>query len=83
MYIVVKLMKYMNTYQIKGRDKKDSILFVLKNFINTNEDDINNKEDILMFIDKFLVEFINIISAISDKKIVIKQKKRCFFRLCF
>ena len=83
MYIVVELMKYMNNYQIKGKDKKNSILFILKNFINTNNNDISNKEDILIFIDKFLDEFVNIISAISDKKIKIKQKTSCFFPLCF
>ena len=83
MYIVVELMKYMNNYQIKGKDKKNSILFILKNFINTNNNDISNKEDILIFIDKFLDEFVNIISAISDKKIRIKQKTSCFFPLCF
>ena len=83
MYIVIELMKYMNNYQIKGKDKKDSILFILKNFINTNNHDISNKEDILIFIHKFLDEFINIISAVSDKKIRIKQKKNCFFPLCF
>ena len=83
MYIVVELMKYMNNYQIKGKDKKNSILFILKNFINTNNNDISNKEDILIFIDKFLDEFVNIISAISDKKIRIKQKASCFIPLFF
>ena len=83
MYIVVELMKFMNNYQIKGKDKKNSILFILKNFINTNNNDINNKEDILIFVDKFLNEFVNIISAIGDKKIRIKQKNNCFLPLCF
>ena len=83
MYIIVELMKHMNNYEIKGNQKKDSIVFILKNFINTNSRDIINKENIQLFIDIFLEEFINIISAISTKKIQIKPKKNCFFPICF
>jgi len=83
MYIIVELMKHMNNYQIKGQDKKSSILFILRNFINTNNGDIINKEDIKIFTDKYLEEFINIVSALSDKKIRIKLKKNCFLPICF
>ena len=83
MYIIVELMKHMNNYQIKGQDKKSCILFILRNFINTNNGDIVNKEDIKIFTDKYLEEFINIVSALSDKKIRIKLKKNCFIPLCF
>lgn len=83
MYIIVELMKHMNNYQIKGQDKKSSILFILRNFINTNNGDIINREDIKIFTDKYLEEFINIVSALSDKKIRIKLKKNCFLPICF
>ena len=83
MYIIIELMKHMNNYSIKGKDKKECILFILKNFVNTNNRDISNKEDILLFIDKFLDNFIDIISLISDKKIRIKIKRNCFLPICF
>lgn len=83
LYIIIELMKHMNNYQIKGEHKKSSILFILRNFVNTNGDDINNIQDIKLFIDKYLEEFINIVSALTDKKILIKPKKTCFFPICF
>jgi hypothetical protein len=83
MYIIVELMRFMNNYDIKGEDKKSYILYILEKFIDTNEDYIENKEDIKKFIYTFSNEFINITSAISDKKLRIKVKKSCFFPLCF
>ena len=76
-------MKHMNNYQIKGQDKKSSILFILKNFVNSNNNDIEHIQDVKLFIDKYLEEFINIVSALSNKKILIKPKKTCFFPICF
>lgn len=83
MYIIVELMKYINNFNIKGKEKKSYILYILRNFIDTNEDDIENKEDMKSFLTIFSNDFIDIISAISDKKIRIKLKTSCFFPLCF
>ena len=83
LYIIVELMRFMNNYDIKGEDKKSSIMYILEKFVDSNEDYIENKEDIKKFIYTFSNEFINIISAISDKKLRIKVKKSCFFPLCF
>ena len=83
MYIIVELMRFMNNYDIEGEDKKSSIMYILEKFVDSNEEYIENKEDIKKFIYTFSSEFINIISAISDKKIRIKIKKSCFFPLCF
>lgn len=83
LYIIVELMKYINNFDIKGEEKKSSILYILTHFIDTNDDDIENKEDMKKFLSIFSNNFIDIISAISDKKIRIKLKKSCFFPLCF
>ena len=83
LYIIVELMRFMNNYDIKGEDKKSYILYILEKFVDTNEDYIENKEDIKKFIYTFSNEFINIISGVSDKKLRIKVKKSCFFPLCF
>ena len=83
LYIIVELMKYINNFDVKGTDKKSFILYILKNFIDTNEDDIQNKEDMKRFLTIFSNDFVDIVSAISDKKLRIKLKKSCFFPLCF
>ena len=83
LYIIVELMKYINNFDVKGTDKKSFILYILRNFIDTNEDDIQNKEDMKRFLTIFSNDFVDIVSAISDKKLRIKLKKSCFFPLCF
>jgi hypothetical protein len=83
LYIIVELMKYINNFDVKGTDKKSFILYILRNFIDTNEDDIENKEDMKRFLTIFSNDFVDIVSAISDKKLRIKIKKSCFFPLCF
>lgn len=83
LYIIVELMKYINNFDVKGTDKKSFILYILRNFIDTNEDEIQNKEDMKRFLTIFSNDFVDIVSAISDKKLRIKLKKSCFFPLCF
>ena len=79
LYIIVELMKFIENYNIKNLDKKEIVIYSLKKFINLNGDSVIEPDEILLFINKFISDLIDISISIDNKKIRIKYKnKSCF-----
>ena len=55
--------------------------YVLKNYITNN----NNIDDeyLKIFINKYLEHYIDILLSINNNEISIKNKKICFFPICY
>jgi hypothetical protein len=79
LYIIVELMKFIENFNIKNLDKKQIVIYSLKKFINLNGDSVIEPDEILLFINKFISDLIDISISIDNKKIRIKYKnKSCF-----
>lgn len=78
--IVIDLFKFINNYKIPVDITKQIIVYILKNYIKNNKI-IDDYIDI--FIDKYIENYINILIKIINKEIILKNKKHCFFPLCF
>ena len=78
-YIITELMKFIDNYKIKGDDKKNMIISVLKQFLI---DENYKQENILYIIDVIVPELIDILISVDKRRIIIKKKMSCFPFFC-
>ena len=83
LYIIIQLFKFLNVSicNIPLDKIKIIINYVLKNYITNN----NNIDDeyLKIFINKYLEHYIDILLSINNNEISIKNKKICFFPICY
>jgi hypothetical protein len=86
-YLVINLMQVVDTYKIKGQEKKELTISVLKLFIQNNigdlSDDFNsdtnkNRNLLISYIENFLPSIIDILISMETNMFSIKKDKGCF-----
>ena len=79
---IISLLKIVDTAQIKGEDKKVLVINVLKNIVeNCVTNDEQEKQLLLMFIERVLPSLIDVIISLDKSEIVIRAEdnvKKCF-----
>jgi hypothetical protein len=78
MYIIIEMMKFIDNYYIKNVDKKELVIYGIKKFMNINQEQVEEFQDIIFLINKFIGDIIDIAISIDSKKTKIKNIKSCF-----
>jgi hypothetical protein len=78
MYVIIEMMKFIENYYIKNGDKKEIVIYCIKKFMNLNDDQVDDFEDIILLINKFVGDIIDIAISIDSKKTKIKNINSCF-----
>jgi len=77
-YIVTELMKFVDNFDLAGKDKKSVIINTIHKYLL----DANTEKNIDYIINTICPELVDILISIDKRKIKIKQKMNCFIPWC-
>ena len=78
-YVITELMKFVETFNMEGFDKKEFIIMSIKRVLN--EMNISSSSTDII-IDKICPELIDILLLVDQRKIIIRKKLSCFIPWC-
>lgn len=78
-YVITELMKFVETFNMEGFDKKEFIIASIKKFLVYEKLDT---EEINFILDKICPELIEILLLVDKRKIIIRKKLNCFIPWC-
>ena len=78
-YVITELMKFVETFNMEGFDKKEFIIISIKRVLN--EMNISSSSTDII-IDKICPELIDILLLVDQRKIIIRKKLSCFIPWC-
>lgn len=78
-YVITELMKFVETFNMEGFDKKEFIIASIKKFLVYSNLDT---EEFNFILDKICPELIEILLLVDKRKIIIRKKLNCFIPWC-
>ena len=78
-YVITELMKFVETFNMEGFDKKQFIIDSIKKFLTYQK---MNSPETDFILDTICPELIDILLLVDKRKIIIKKKLNCFIPWC-